>query len=61
MATDVTISASSDSGFIKVFVNDEDETPQLILNGPGTAIVSLEIGIHNLTYFVQGKQGNSTY
>lgn len=57
MATDVIISASSESGFIKVYINDEDEAPTLILDHPGTTTVSLASGTHNLTYFVQGRVG----
>lgn len=58
MAINVTITADSESGFIKVFVNDDNETPQLVLDGPGTTTISLEEGgLYNLTYFVQGRPG----
>ena len=58
MPTNITISAQSESGFIKVFVNDDDENPQLVLDGPGTTTIALEDGkLYNLTYFVKGKPG----
>lgn len=56
--TTITISAESDSGFIKVFINDDEENPQLVLDGPGTTTASLQEGkLYNLTYFVKGKSG----
>jgi len=58
MATNITIKAESESGFIKVYVNDEDDDPKLVLGKPGTTTIPLEDNeVHNLTYFVQGKPG----
>jgi hypothetical protein len=58
MATNITITADSESGFIKVFVNDDEENPVLVLDRPGTTTIPLEEGkLHNLTYFVKGRPG----
>lgn len=52
MNTDVTITASSESGWAKIFV---DGNP--VLKKPGTTSISLGEGIHFLTYFIQGNTG----
>lgn len=56
--TNVSITAESASGFIKVFVNDDNEDPRLVLDKPGATTIPLQEGkLHNLTYFVKGKPG----
>ncbi len=55
MTTILTISASSNSGWVKVFIDGNE-----VLKEPGSATVSLDAGLHYLTYFVQGLPG-STY
>jgi hypothetical protein len=52
--TTVTISASSESGWVKVFVDGNE-----VLSGTGMANVSLDEGTHFLTYFVQGIPGSN--
>jgi len=52
MNTNVTITASSESGWTKIFIDGNQ-----VLKKPGTAIVSLDEGTHFLTYFVQGNTG----
>jgi hypothetical protein len=54
MATNVTITASSDSGWIKAFIDGNE-----VLEGPGNTTVSLNSGHHYLTYFVQGNSGDN--
>lgn len=54
METNITISASSESGWVKVFIDGNE-----VLSGPGTITIPLDEGIHFLTYFVQGLSGNS--
>ncbi len=52
MNTDVTITASSESGWAKVFV---DGNP--VLKKPGITTITLDEGTHFLTYFIQGNTG----
>lgn len=52
MNTDVTITASSESGWVKVFVDGDPA-----LKKPGATTINLDDGIHFLTYFVQGNTG----
>jgi hypothetical protein len=52
MNTDVTITASSESRWAKVFV---DGNP--VLKKPGTTAITLDEGTHFLTYFIQGNKG----
>jgi hypothetical protein len=54
MATIITLSAMSDSGWAKVFIDGNE-----VLSSPGTTSVSLENGTHFLTYFIQGSPGNN--
>ena len=52
MTINVTITASSESGWAKVYVDGNT-----LLEEPGTAAISLNEGIHFLTYFIQGNSG----
>ncbi|MDJ1505400.1 hypothetical protein [Xanthocytophaga agilis] len=54
MATPITISAFSDSGWVKVYINGDK-----VLHGSGTTTIELDNGIHFLTYFVQGLPGDN--
>ena len=52
MNTDVMITASSESGWAKIFI---DGNP--VLKKPGTTTITLSQGTHFLTYFIQGNTG----
>jgi hypothetical protein len=53
MSKEITIMASSTSGWVNVFADGNQ-----VLEKPGTSTITLDDGAHSLTYFVQGKAGD---
>ncbi len=50
----VTITAVSDSGWIKIYVDGNE-----VLGAPGSTTISLGTGTHDLDYYVQGSKGDT--